>query len=124
MSQLPNSIAPIDPRPWYMSGGATTATRGEIQRRARSLLESDDYQASLKRRILSDTLPPAVETMMYYYAFGKPMEQLQITLNQTREDLSGLGVAELIEKAREIQTQLEEARKIEEFIPAQYRVEP
>jgi hypothetical protein len=39
---------------------------------ARTFLESFRYQRSLWDRLESNTLPSAVECLMYHYAYGKP----------------------------------------------------
>lgn len=112
---------PEDPRPWYVGhNGATNFTRGEAQKFARNLLESKDYRESLKERIHTKTLPPAVETMLWHYAYGKPVEQVNLSIGT--EDLSGLSVDELVQRARALQDQLEEVRRLEDAIPAQYKV--
>jgi hypothetical protein len=41
------------------------------------VLHSTTYRESLMRRILMDSLPPAVECLMYHYAYGKPVERLE-----------------------------------------------
>lgn len=104
------------------TNGATPLTRHEAQRRARSILESEDYQTSLKERIRDKQLPPAVETMLWYYAFGKPMEQVQINVSQQEEDLSTLGTAELLRRAQELAKLLEQAEALDAAIPAEYKV--
>lgn len=93
--------------------------RGEAQRRARELLESEDYKASLTRRIKTDSLPAAVETMLWYYAYGKPLESINLNV---KEDLSSLGVDELLRRAKSLSDQLEEAAALEAAIPAEYKV--
>lgn len=102
--------------------GATQLTRGEIAKRARCILESDDYQVSLKERIRDKELPAAVETMLWYYAFGKPMEQVQITMMEGQEDLSTMSVDELLAKAKSLEEALEEAMKLEEALPVEYKI--
>src|SRR5688572_15291641 len=92
--------------PWYTgSNGATTFTRHEAQRFARQIVESQDYRDSLNRRIKSDTLQSGVECMLWHYAYGKPVEQLQITLQPGQEDLSSLSLAELQDRAKAMMQQ-------------------
>lgn len=45
---------------------------------AKGILESNEYKRSLERRITTDTLPPAVECKLYDYAYGKPVDKVEI----------------------------------------------
>jgi hypothetical protein len=51
------------------------------------LLKDRRYITSLWRRIKADTLPPAVETMLWYYAAGKPKERVELGADKTLADL-------------------------------------
>lgn len=117
------SIAAVDAgeKPWYQgNNGATGLTRGEAQRRARELLEGKDYRDSLSRRIKMDALPAAVEQMLWYYAYGKPIEQ--VNLNVQHEDLSSLSIEQLQLRAARLAQELEEAQALDEAIPAEFKV--
>jgi hypothetical protein len=46
--------------------------------RARRLLSSPDYKKQFKARLLGNSLPPQLEVLLYYYAYGKPVEQLTV----------------------------------------------
>lgn len=103
-----------DPRPWYMGrNGATNATRGEAQRVARGLLDSLEYQKSIKDRIKTGTLPAAVEIMLWHYAYGKPMEQIELNV-QGSVDLSGLSSDELLLRAEALRRKIADIRTLEE----------
>lgn len=39
---------------------------------------SQEYRQSLRDRIVLGTLPPQIEALFYYYAFGKPSEKLEV----------------------------------------------
>lgn len=41
---------------------------------ARSIVEDVTYQANLLQRAQAGELAPPVETMLYHYAYGKPMD--------------------------------------------------
>ena len=43
-----------------------------------SVLHSREYREALVRRIDSDQLPAQVETMMWHFAYGKPVERVEI----------------------------------------------
>lgn len=56
---------------------------------ARMVINSTQYRESIMRRILFDELPPAVETKLMDYAWGRPTERVEITDNRNRfEDMS------------------------------------
>lgn len=45
---------------------------------ARQCLGSPEYRASIFRRILTDELSPQMECRLWDYAWGKPLERMQI----------------------------------------------
>lgn len=45
---------------------------------SRAILNSREYRDSLMRRITTDCLPAAVECKLYDYAYGKPIERVEI----------------------------------------------
>lgn len=107
-----------DPRPWYVgNNGATNFTRSEAQQFARGILQSDDYRNSLKSRAKTGTLPPQVETMLWHYAYGKPVEQLNVT-NSSGLDLSQMGSAELADIATRLADAMREAKEVEDLLAA------
>lgn len=44
----------------------------------RALLASSEYRESLARRMTLGVLPPAVEVRLWDYAYGKPVEKIEI----------------------------------------------
>lgn len=110
--------------PWYVgSGGATSFTRHEAQRFARNIVTSDVYRVTLQDRIATKTLAPAIEQMLWHYAFGKPVEQVQVTVTQG-EDLSTLSADDLLARADALRAQLLEAAAEEAAIPAEFHSQP
>lgn len=51
------------------------------------VLRDQRYVKSIWRRIKADTLPPAVETMIWYYAAGKPKERVEFGADKTLAQL-------------------------------------
>lgn len=78
---------------------------------AQAILDDPFYRESLIRRIKNDTLPPAIEALMWFYAFGKPKPAE--TYNRIEEnavnnpDLSQIQKDELILRARALVAQIE-----------------
>lgn len=56
---------------------------------ARGILDSAQYRESIRRRVLMGNLPPAVECKLYEYAYGKPIDKVEVRDTTDRlEDMS------------------------------------
>jgi len=51
----------------------------EVREATRAMVDEPGYLAKLKARLDSGTLPPAIEAMLWYYAYGKPKERVEVT---------------------------------------------
>lgn len=49
----------------------------EIRAAARALIEDPQYVAALKQRLIAGTAP-TIELALYYYAYGKPVDRIEI----------------------------------------------
>ena len=65
----------------------------EMKKFATNLLTDPLYQKNLRKRLNAGTLAPAVETMLYYYAAGKPKERVEFGADKTLADLVGEAIA-------------------------------
>ena len=54
------------------------ASHQTVRMFALSILNAAGYRESLLRRILLDALPSAVECLLYHYAYGKPVERVEV----------------------------------------------
>lgn len=122
VAAVPAAPAPAAPN-WSLKGGATPLTRGEAQSFARQLLNSQSYRDSLERRIKADNLAAGVEQMLWHYGYGKPVEQVVMTVQPGQEDLSTLSVDDLLLRAQKLAEALKDAQELEAAIPAQYLVQ-
>ena len=106
--------------PWFIGagGGATTFTRHQAQRFARDILESRTYRDSLETRAAKGDLPPAVETMLWHYAYGKPLEQVAVSVD-VHDDLGQLSAQQLAARALQLTDRLRELQAMEDAIPAE-----
>jgi hypothetical protein len=84
-------------QPWRMTA--------EARAFARQIVNSPEYRASLLRRIVQGALPPQIEAMLWHYSYGKPTEQVQVTVVN---ELTRLGNDELVRRAQELTTQLQQ----------------
>jgi hypothetical protein len=50
----------------------------EVRDAARKLVEDERYRAKLGERLESGKLAPAMETMLWHYAYGKPKETVDV----------------------------------------------
>ena len=55
--------------------GARSKTKLEAEAAARKIVDDPAYRKTLIARARACELPPAVETMLWYYAHGKPVER-------------------------------------------------
>ena len=60
------------------SAPASTPTKLTVKSFAREVLNSREYRQSILNRVLLGDLPPAVECLLYHYAYGKPVERLEV----------------------------------------------
>lgn len=62
----------------------TTEARAVCSR----IIENPLYLATLEARAQAGTLPPALETMLWAYAKGKPVEQIAVTSTHTEVSIA------------------------------------
>ena len=64
------------------TGGRTKGTPNKATREVKtfcaSLLESARYQRQLRERVHKGTLPPALEAMLWHYAYGVPRQTVAV----------------------------------------------
>jgi len=83
-----------DPRePEHVTQVTAKSFRLTARAFCKEVLDSRQYRESLMRRIITDSLPPAVEQLLYYYANGKPVDRIEV--RETGEDLTALTPAQL-----------------------------
>lgn len=67
--------------------------------RARQILDDPLYFKQLKDRALAGMLPPMLEVMLHQYAYGKPIERIEVLDdNNSREDFGAMSVDQLKER--------------------------
>jgi hypothetical protein len=75
--------------------GSRNKSKIEAEAAARLVVEDPAYRKTLIDRARACELPPAVETMLWHYAHGKPVE---------RHEISGvIGIAELVAGAPKVE---------------------
>jgi hypothetical protein len=73
------------------------ATR-EAKEFCASVVDDPAYQATIRRRAMRGQLAPAVECMLWYYAKGKPKEQLE---HSGQQDIQISWIDDRLHAARE-----------------------
>jgi hypothetical protein len=63
---------------------------------AKKILNSKEYRQSIRDRIQLHSLPPGIETLFYHYAFGKPVDKLEV--NDTTVSLDNVSLDSLKER--------------------------
>lgn len=78
--------------------GALNRTSRQAREFAQMLVSSPAYRFSLIARIKAGTLPPAIETMIWHYAFGKPKETIEL-VDDREKDFSSTTTQDLAKRA-------------------------
>jgi hypothetical protein len=64
------------------TGGRAKGTLNKATREAKvfcaSVVDDPVYQANIRRRALAGELAPGIETMLWYYAKGKPVDRQEV----------------------------------------------
>lgn len=55
----------------------------EIETYAKTIVENDKVRQMMLLQAQNGSLPPGVVQMLFYYAYGKPKETVDVTLEQT-----------------------------------------
>jgi hypothetical protein len=71
----------------------------EVQKIARVIVGNAKYQEMLLIRAQSGVLAPAVETMLWHYAFAKPADKLEVKVN--RAMFKGMSEQDLLRQFQE-----------------------
>ena len=77
--------------------GTPNKTTVEIRTAARAIVEDPKYVTQLKRRMRTGSAPH-METLMFYYAYGKPRERMELSAPGGKPlgyDLSKLSLPQL-----------------------------
>lgn len=80
-----------------------------VRKIALEVVDDPAYKERLKVRAMAGTLPPAVESMLWHYAFGKPIDRLEVT--DKTHDLANLSDDQLAERAEQIRVRAVGARR-------------
>ena len=97
-------------RPW-------TKQRGEAREFALEVLRSTYYRESIRRRAALGLLPPAIESLLWHYAYGKPVERVELTApGQIEDQMAEMSTDELRALAEETRGMLDELKAQETTI--------
>lgn len=66
------------PGPGRPPGRLNNATL-EARKFAHGLVSSAAYRKEIKARLMAGSLAPALEAMLFHYAYGKPPDKLEVT---------------------------------------------
>jgi hypothetical protein len=86
--------------------GSRNKTSLEIAEVARKLVESREYKASLKQRLIEGKAPH-MEPILFYYAYGKPIDRIELVGPMIQETqrlaaVYGMTVDEVLAEAEAI----------------------
>lgn len=57
--------------------GALNKSTVEVEATCRQLVDDPEYRRYFAHRLSVGSLPPALEAMVWHYAYGKPVERLE-----------------------------------------------
>jgi hypothetical protein len=94
------------PNPKGRPKGSRNKTSLEIAAVARQLVESREYRASLKKRLIEGKAPH-MEPILFYYAYGKPVDRIELIGPMVKEvhrlsELYGMTAEEVLAEAEAI----------------------
>ena len=78
--------------------GTPNKVTAEARAVCAAILDDPTYRTNLTARARAGTLAPAVEAMLWHYAFGKPKDSLDVTVGPAG-DLSELSTEDLLHRA-------------------------
>lgn len=86
---------------------------------ARDVCNDEEYRQNLLHRARTGQLG-SMEATIWAYAFGKPLERVDLTIAVPQEDYTQLSIEELACRAAELTTQLREAQALQDAIDAEF----
>lgn len=101
-------------------GALNIATR-QLKEFWHEFFTSEEYRRKAKQRIL-DGCAPHLESYLLNRIYGKPLEQVEVSVVGPEEDLSMLSVEDLARRLAEVSRQLEEAKALEAALSTEYHV--
>jgi len=90
-------LASGTPEPTIPRKRLTLLQQNEAKSFALEIVRSEEYRHSVRVRAQAGTLPPAIEQMIWYYAYGKPVDKIQVV--DPRAGLGDMTPEELSERA-------------------------
>ena len=98
---------PGRPKGYPRSGGRKKGTLNhatvDAREAASEIVDSPEYRENLRKRAISGDLSPAVETMLWGYSKGRPVERVE---TGRPGDFAGLSDEELAERLAAVRGQL------------------
>lgn len=99
MKSLAECLGVQDPGKPEESPAPAPSTKITAKAFCTDILSTVQYRESLLRRIILDSLPPAIEAMLWHYAKGKPVERVEVKDKTNTDRLADLTIEQLEERA-------------------------
>lgn len=96
MKSLAEALGLDSPKP----DEPTSKKKLTIKQFCKLVLESEEYRRSVLQRVTLGTLPPAIETLIFHYAEGKPVEKMEI--KDKTNPLDGMSLEQLEKRAEHL----------------------
>ena len=82
--------------------GSPNKYKSEASELSRKIITSPEYVQNLTARAIAGTLPPAVEVMLWYFSYGKPLDKLEIDVKEKAPDYSNYSKNDLAKEAAQL----------------------
>ncbi len=102
--------------------GTVNKATAEVRAVCAAIVDDATYRKNLTARARRGELAPAIEAMLWHYAFGKPKDSLDVTVGHAGGDLSELSTEDLLHRADGLRERLREQAAREQALPAEYRM--
>jgi hypothetical protein len=79
VQSLADYLGVVDSKEPDRSPGPAPSKRVTAKSFALEILTSQEYRQSIHNRIILGDLPPQLECLLYHYAYGKPVERVEVT---------------------------------------------
>lgn len=103
---------------------STRAKMAEAREFSLRIINDPDYRANLLERARKGNLQPQIEQLLYYYAFGKPVDNIAVEVSENPQDMSSMTTEQLQEKLNMLATVLKSADALSEENAAEQRATP
>lgn len=108
-------------QPWSIVPGGTTTgySKREMNTWLQRIFTSQAYKDRIEAGLLNGSLPVQLEVRLHEHVYGKPVENINLNVQQGQKDLSQLSPEELLQHVQGVAVMVNEMVALREAIPAE-----